>query len=85
MVGTYVLSKKKSRTAANYPFHKLSKPALDKTEQGWMQSAVKSMYDKGNRLLFKVQATVWKDKKEVGFLHNHLVSTAEEETGSIDR
>jgi hypothetical protein len=36
MVGTYVLSKKKSRTAADYPFHKLSKPALDKTERGWM-------------------------------------------------
>jgi hypothetical protein len=43
------------------------------------------MYDKGNKLLFKVQATVWKDKKEVGFLHNHLVSTAEDETGIIDR
>jgi hypothetical protein len=85
MVGTYVLSKKKSRTAADYPFHKLSKPALDKTERGWMRSAVKSMYDKGNNLLFKVQATVWKDKKEVGFLHNHLVSTAEDETGMIDR
>jgi Transposase IS4 len=84
MVGTYVLSKKKSRTAADYPFHKVSKPTLDKTERGWMRSAVKSMFHKGN-LLFKVQATVWKDKKEIGFLHNYLVTTVEDDTENVQR
>jgi hypothetical protein len=65
-----------AQTATNHPFHKLSKPVLDKTEQGWMGSAVNSTFDK-DKLLFKVQATVWKDTKEVGLLHNHLVSTAD--------
>jgi hypothetical protein len=42
------------------------------------------MFDKG-KLLFKVQATVWNDKKEVGFLSNHLMSTADDETGCIQQ
>ena len=32
MVGTFVLSKKKSQTAGDYPFYKLSNSALDKIE-----------------------------------------------------
>jgi hypothetical protein len=28
--------------------------------------------------LYTVQATVWKDKKLVGFLHNHLVADTED-------
>jgi hypothetical protein len=47
-----------------------------------MGSAVKSMFDKG-KSLFKVQVTVWKDKKGVGFLHNHLVFTADDETENL--
>jgi hypothetical protein len=42
------------------------------------------MFDKGN-LLFKVQATVWKDKKEIGFPHNHLVTTVDDDTENVQR
>jgi hypothetical protein len=84
MVGTYALKKKKSRTAADFPFDRLSKTCMDTTTRGWMRDAVKCIF-KGTKLLYKVQATVWKDKKEVGFLHNHLVSVASEDKQQVWR
>ena len=72
MVGTYALTKKKSRTAADFPFHRLSNGAMKKIERGWHRLAFQKVVSKG-RHLFTMQATVWKDKKVVGFLHNHLV------------
>ncbi len=35
LVGTYALTKKKSRTAADFPFAKLSNGALNKAKLGW--------------------------------------------------
>ena len=82
MVGTYQLTMKKSRTAANFPFHKTSGSTLKTTPSGWFHSAVKEI-GAGTNHAFTVQATVWKDKKQVGFLHNHLVEPSVDVT--VDR
>ena len=73
MVGRFKLtSTKKSWTGADFPYHKLSNGALDLTHCGWMWTAVKEVKPT-NASKFVVQATVWRDKKEVAFLHNFLV------------
>jgi hypothetical protein len=81
LVGTYALTKKKSRTADDFPFAKLSNGALKKVKRGWTRIARRKVV-KENRTtpLYTVQATVWKDKKLVGFLHNHLVDDTEDHT-----
>jgi hypothetical protein len=65
LVGTYALTKKKSRTADDFPFAKLSNGALQKVKCGWKRVARWKIVLKPNgRLpLYTVQATVWKDKK----------------------
>ena len=73
LVGTYALTKKKSRTASDFPFHKLSNSSLKRIERGWKRVAFQKV-ERNNKLLYTMQATIWKDKKLVGFLHNHLVS-----------
>jgi len=35
MVGTVKMTKKKSRTAADFPFEKLSNGAMKKNKRGW--------------------------------------------------
>jgi hypothetical protein len=73
MVGTYRLTKKKSRTADDFPFHKISNSAISKVPRGWKRQATQQIM-KDRRHLFTVQAsTSWKDRKQVGFLHNNLV------------
>ncbi len=80
LVGTYALTKKKSRTADDFPFAKLSNGALKKVKRGWKQMARLKVANNNRRNLYTVQATVWKDKKLVGFLHNHLVDATEGHT-----
>jgi len=72
MVGTIALTKKVSRTAADFPFPSLSNAALRLIPRGWCRTAFQEVYHR-SRHLYTVQATIWKDKKLVGFLHNHLV------------
>ena len=50
----------------------MSGSAHKTTPRGWFHTAVKEI-GAGTTNAFTVQATVWKDKKQVGFLHNHLV------------
>ena len=50
----------------------MSGGALNTTARGWFCTAVKEI-GAGTTHAFTVQATVWKDKKQVQFLHNHLV------------
>jgi hypothetical protein len=38
-------------------------------DRGWMRCATKTM-NPSHGSLYKVQATVWKDKKNVGWLHS---------------
>ena len=71
LVGTFAMTKKLSRTAADFPFHKLSNSALKLVDRGWARRATKR-FGAGVRS-FIGQATTWKDKKQVGFVHNECV------------
>ena len=73
LVGTVSLSKKKSRSADDYPFHKLSGGAKKLTNRGWIRWAQKERTGRGGNTLYIVQATTWMDRKQVGILHNHKV------------
>ena len=82
MVGAHWLLMKKSRMATNFPFNKMSGGALMSTPRGWFHSAVKVICA-GIDHAFTVHATIWKDKKKVGFLQNQLVEPSVEFT--VDR
>ena len=58
MVGTYKLTKKKSRTGGDFPYHRLSGSALKKVDRGWFRSAVRSIKTSTGALKYKVRATV---------------------------
>lgn len=73
LVGTVSLTAKKSRTGADYPFHKFKNTVMRRLYQGWDRLAYQEIKTDKNKALYTVPATVWKDKKMVGFLHNHLV------------
>lgn len=60
---TYKLSKKKSRTATDFPFHRLLNPALKKISCGWMQTAVQTMYTKRGKPMYDVSNYVEIQKK----------------------
>jgi hypothetical protein len=80
-VGVIRLTDKKSRTADDFPFHLLSKGAQRKIEKGWSRRATrKYTFNRNDIPSFTAQATTWKDKKQIGVLHNHLV----EPTGSFN-
>jgi hypothetical protein len=72
MVGTHKMTKKVKRLATDCPFHRLSNGALNMVPRGWMRTAQKKVLDHTGKFLFWAQATVWKDRKEVAFLHNWL-------------
>ena len=76
MVGTFALTSKKSRSGADFPVHKLSNGAMKYIDLRWMRTAVKTVQTR--RGSYVVQGTVWRDKKEVGFLHNHLVGPSDD-------
>jgi hypothetical protein len=71
LVGTMKMSKKKSRTAEDFPFAKLSTGALSMVARGWLRTAVQQF--KG----YVAMAVLWKDKKLVGVLDNHNVDKGE--------
>jgi hypothetical protein len=76
LVGTISLTTKLSRTAADYPFRKLSNGALSLVPRGWRRRATRFFTGTttlGKAASFIGQATIWKDKKLVGLLHNHKV------------
>jgi hypothetical protein len=77
VVGTYSLSKKVSRVATDFPFHKLSPAALRSVRRGWMRRAVRTVQVRGAAVRSMViQALVWKDKKEVAIWSNYLIEPA---------
>lgn len=74
-VGTYALKDRKaSRGPDDYPFHKLSPGAINSVVRGWSRRATRE-YANGRSKAdnYTIQATTWRDKKQVGFLHTHLV------------
>jgi len=76
LIGTCVLTKKKSRTADDFPFHRMSSQALQRVPRGWRRRATRLFSGRnslGQACSFVGQATVWRDKKQVAFLHSHKV------------
>ena len=75
MVGILNFKKKKFRTTINFPFAKLSNSAIKMVKRGWMRSAFRNVYSNENsiRILFIMKATIYKNKKIVGFLCNYFV------------
>ena len=72
LVGTVNLTKKKSRTSVDFPFHKLSNAAKKLVPRGWIRWAQKLVY-RGKRMSFVAQCTTWMDRKQIGIMHNWLV------------
>ena len=70
-VGTIIPTEKKGREGYDIPFHKLSKGALRTIVRGWSRRAT-LCEKRGNRKLV-LQVTNWRDKKQVMFLHTHVV------------
>ncbi|KAL7547323.1 hypothetical protein ACHAWF_015821 [Thalassiosira exigua] len=73
LVGTVSLTQKKSRSSADFAFHKLSNGAKKLVPRGWLRWAQKAVKDGANRGMYFVQNTTWMDRKQVGVLHNWKV------------
>jgi hypothetical protein len=67
--GTINLTSKKSRTADDFPFHKLTPGALRRVKRGRSRTATQNVKI-GRQTAFTMQTSVWKDKKQVVMLHN---------------
>jgi hypothetical protein len=56
------------------PFAKLSNGSLNEVKCGWKRMARQKIVNQNRKIpLYTIQATAWKDKNLVGFLHSHLV------------
>jgi hypothetical protein len=78
------LTNKKSRTADDFPFHKLSKGALRRVKRGWSRTATQNVKI-GRQTAFTMQASVWRDKKQVAMLHNVDVIQPDQDTHKVLR
>jgi uncharacterized protein with gpF-like domain len=79
-MGTIHLTSKKSRTADDFTFHKLSPGALRKVKRGWSRTATQNVAKIGRQTAFTMQATVWRDKKLVDMIHNVDVIQPDQDT-----
>lgn len=73
LVGTVKLTKKLSRTVADFAFHRLSNAAKKLVSRGWTRTAQKAVTGTNNNTARIVQCTTWMDRKQVGILHNYMV------------
>jgi hypothetical protein len=71
-VGIMSLTNKGCRTVNDFPFDKLSGCAQRRDERGWLRRAIRKPPGTQNKCV--LQATVWMDRKCVGFLHSAKVS-----------
>lgn len=76
-VGTMSLTNKGCRTSKDFTFDKLSGSAQRQVERGWFRRAVRSIPSNRNSCEFVLQATIWMDRKLVGFLHSAQVTTSD--------
>ena len=72
ITGTYAATDKKSRADKDFPFLKLSRGARDSVKRGWFREAVLGLKTPTGKQ-FYVQATTWRDKKQVSFLSTNEV------------
>ena len=75
IIGTITPTDKKSRTDEDFPFLKLSNGALKDVERGWYREAALVLKDRLKK--FYLQATTWRDKKQVCFLSNNVVGPSD--------
>ena len=73
IIGTMTPTDKKSRSDHDVPFLKLSNGGLKEVQRGWYREAVIEIKSQRKRRRYFIQCTTWRDKKQVMFLHTHLV------------
>ncbi len=76
MLGTITPTEKKKRTSEDIPFIKLSNGGLNDVTRGWFREAVLKVHTKRNEHYF-IQTSTWKDRKQVMFLHTHVVGRSD--------
>mmetsp|Transcript_28371 Transcript_28371/g.67599 ORF Transcript_28371/g.67599 Transcript_28371/m.67599 type:complete len:1231 (+) Transcript_28371:374-4066(+) len=80
LVGTVNLTKKKSRTSVDAPFHKLSNAAKKLVGRGWIRWAQKTIWKAAGKVKsYVLQYTNWMDRKQIMILHNWLVGAPADE------
>jgi hypothetical protein len=72
--GTVAPTNKVARQDMDVPFAKLSKGAMKTIPRGWYREAVLQM--RVGRKEFYVQATSWKDRKQVMFIHTTNIGSS---------
>ena len=72
IVGTIVPTDKKHREADDFPFLKLSNGARDSVGRGWFREAALKLQTPSGSTYY-IQATTWRDKKQVCFVSNCTV------------
>ena len=72
ITGTYAATDKKSRADYDFPFLRLSRGACDSIKRGWFREAVLEMKTPTGKKYY-IQATTWRDKKQVCFLSTNEV------------
>ena len=75
LVGTIVATDKQTREKLDFPFGKLSKGAVKELPRGWFREAVIKLATK-HKKAFYIQATTWRDKKQVCFVNSHRTGTS---------
>eukprot|EP00956_Cyclotella_meneghiniana_P022021 scaffold40902_cov50-Cyclotella_meneghiniana.AAC.1 len=72
ITGTYAPTDKKSRSDEDFPFLRLSRGAKDSVKRGWFREAVLELKTPSGKKYY-IQATTWRDKKQVCFLSSNEV------------
>ena len=72
IVGTITPTAKVDRKGDDVPFIKLSNGAMVEVERGWFREATLKIKTKKGRVYY-IQCTTWRDKKQVMFIHTHVV------------
>ena len=75
IVGTISPTKKKQRNKEDFPFSKLSNGAQYMIPRGWYQEAEIKMHSPSG-LIYYIQATTWRDKKQVCFVSTSQVGAS---------
>ena len=73
VVGTMTPTEKKVDVIMTSLFLRLSNGGLKEVKRGWFREAVIEIKNRPKRRRYFIQCTTWKDKKQVMFLHTHLV------------
>ena len=73
--GTVTPTDKKARQDEDVPFLKLSAGAVQEVRRGWYREAYIEMKTPTGKK-YCIQCTTWRDKKQVMFLHSHLVGSS---------